>query len=72
MTAAGYPSTPKIPALSALGKAAITAGFAYGQALNLDFHAVMHWGSSASSADSLSTTRESAGQRFEPKHERRS
>jgi hypothetical protein len=30
--------------LAALDKAAIAAGLADGQALNLDFHAVMHWG----------------------------
>ena len=30
--------------LTALDKAAITAGLAQGEALNLDFHAVMHWG----------------------------
>ena len=30
--------------LSALDKAALAAGLADGQALNLDFHAVMHWG----------------------------
>jgi len=30
--------------LAALDKAAIAAGLAGGQALNLDFHAVMHWG----------------------------
>jgi len=30
--------------LTALDKAAITAGLATGEALNLDFHAVMHWG----------------------------
>ena len=30
--------------LAALDKAAITAGLATGEALNLDFHAVMHWG----------------------------
>ena len=30
--------------LAALDKAAIAAGMAGGQALNLDFHAVMHWG----------------------------
>ena len=30
--------------LAALDKAAITAGLADGEALNLDFHAVMHWG----------------------------
>jgi Tetratricopeptide repeat len=30
--------------LTAVDKAAITAGLATGDALNLDFHAVMHWG----------------------------
>ena len=30
--------------LSALDKAALAAGLATGEALNLDFHAVMHWG----------------------------
>ena len=30
--------------LAALDKAALAAGLADGQALNLDFHAVMHWG----------------------------
>jgi hypothetical protein len=30
--------------LAALDKAAIAAGLADGQALNLDFHAIMHWG----------------------------
>jgi hypothetical protein len=30
--------------LTALDKAAIAAGLAQGEALNLDFHAVMHWG----------------------------
>ena len=30
--------------LSALDKAALAAGLADGEALNLDFHAVMHWG----------------------------
>jgi hypothetical protein len=30
--------------LTALDKAALTAGLAQGEALNLDFHAVMHWG----------------------------
>ena len=30
--------------LTALDKAAIAAGLADGEALNLDFHAVMHWG----------------------------
>ncbi len=30
--------------LAALDKAAIAAGLADGEALNLDFHAVMHWG----------------------------
>jgi hypothetical protein len=30
--------------LAALDKAAIAAGLATGEALNLDFHAVMHWG----------------------------
>jgi hypothetical protein len=30
--------------LTALDKAAIAAGLAHGEALNLDFHAVMHWG----------------------------
>jgi hypothetical protein len=30
--------------LTALDKAAIAAGLADGQALNLDFHAIMHWG----------------------------
>ena len=30
--------------LAALDKAAVAAGLADGQALNLDFHAVMHWG----------------------------
>jgi Transposase DDE domain group 1 len=30
--------------LAALDKAALAAGLAEGQALNLDFHAVMHWG----------------------------
>ena len=30
--------------LAALDKAALTAGLATGEALNLDFHAVMHWG----------------------------
>jgi hypothetical protein len=30
--------------LAALDKAALTAGLADGEALNLDFHAVMHWG----------------------------
>jgi hypothetical protein len=30
--------------LAALDKAAIAAGLASGEALNLDFHAVMHWG----------------------------
>jgi Transposase DDE domain group 1 len=30
--------------LAALDKAAIAAGLAQGEALNLDFHAVMHWG----------------------------
>jgi hypothetical protein len=30
--------------LAALDKAAIAAGLAAGEALNLDFHAVMHWG----------------------------
>jgi len=30
--------------LTALDKAALAAGLAHGEALNLDFHAVMHWG----------------------------
>ena len=30
--------------LAALGKASLVAGLADGEALNLDFHAVMHWG----------------------------
>ena len=30
--------------LAALGKATITAGLATGEVVNLDFHAVMHWG----------------------------
>ena len=30
--------------LAALDKAALAAGLATGEALNLDFHAVMHWG----------------------------
>ena len=30
--------------LAALDKAALTAGLADGEALNLDFHAIMHWG----------------------------
>jgi transposase len=30
--------------LAALDKASLTAGLAHGEAINLDFHAVMHWG----------------------------
>ncbi len=30
--------------LTALDKASLAAGLASGEALNLDFHAVMHWG----------------------------
>jgi hypothetical protein len=33
--------------LAALDKAALAAGLATGEALNLDFHAVMHWGQDA-------------------------
>jgi hypothetical protein len=33
--------------LTALDKAAVTAGLASGDVLNLDFHAVMHWGQDA-------------------------
>jgi hypothetical protein len=33
--------------LAALDKAAVAAGLATGEALNLDFHAVMHWGGDA-------------------------
>jgi len=33
--------------LTALDKAALAAGLAAGEALNLDFHAVMHWGEDA-------------------------
>jgi hypothetical protein len=43
--------------LTALDKAAITAGLAAGDALNLDFHAVMAWASHCSFADCVGQNR---------------